>query len=103
MCRSGCRLQDHASYAECLQAANVTVNAMVLSRVRSAYDKTKEDLSAYRSARSYGIQPGGTTVERVREAERATRLLGKPYDANTMPPANLIVNKATAHYVKASD
>jgi len=67
------------------------------------WDKTKRDLSAYRKARENGIQPEGTTVEKVREAEDATRNLGRPYDANTMPPANLIVNKNAARYVNASN
>jgi len=67
------------------------------------WSKTKRDLAAYRTARANGIQPEGTTVEKVREAETATRRLGRPYDANTMPPANLIVNKNAARFVNASD
>ena len=67
------------------------------------WDKTKRDLSAYRTARANGIQPEGTTVEKVREAEAATRNLGRPYDANTMPPPNMIVNKNSARFVNASD
>lgn len=67
------------------------------------WSKTKSDLAAYRTARSHGIQPEGTTVEKVREAETATRRLGRPYDANTMPPASMIVNKASARFVNASD
>lgn len=67
------------------------------------WSKTKRDLAAYKTARANGIQPEGTTVEKVREAEAATRRLGRPYDANTMPPANMIVNKNTARFVNASD
>jgi len=67
------------------------------------WSKTKRDLAAYRTARANGIQPEGTTIEKVREAETATRRLGRPYDANTMPPANLIVNKNAARFVNASD
>jgi len=67
------------------------------------WSKTKRDLAAYRTARANGIQPEGTTVEKVREAETATRRLGRPYDANTMPPANMIVNKNAARFVNASD
>lgn len=67
------------------------------------WSKTKRDLAAYRAARANGIQPEGTSVEKVREAETATRRLGRPYDANTDPPANLIVNKNAARFVNASD
>lgn len=71
--------------------------------MKHMWDKTKRDLAAYRAARANGIQPEGTTVEKVREAETASRRLGRPYDANTMPPANLIVNKNAARFVNASD
>lgn len=67
------------------------------------YEGTKKDLSAYKTARANGIQPEGTSLDKVREAETASRRLGRPYDANTMPPANMIVNKNTARFVNASD
>lgn len=41
-------------------------------------------LAEYREARENGIQPAGTTPEKVREAWRASEVLGKAYDANTM-------------------
>jgi hypothetical protein len=102
-CRSGCMSQDHVSYSDCLRSANVRVTATVNSALQPVWEKTKSDLSAYEAARRNGIQPEGTTVQKVREAESASRALGRPYDANTMPPANLIVNKNTARFVNASD
>ncbi len=102
-CRSGCMSQDHVSYSDCLRSANVRVTATVNSALQPMWEKTKSDLSAYEAARRNGIQPEGTTVQKVREAESASRALGRPYDANTMPPANLIVNKDTARFVNASD
>lgn len=102
-CRTGCHTKDHASYAECLQAANVTVTAVINSPMQGMFEKTKTDLSAYATAKRNGIQPGGTSVEKVREAESASRALGRPYNANTDPPANLIVNKNTARFVNATD
>lgn len=102
-CRSGCVTQDHVSYAQCLQSANVRVTATINSVAQPAWEKTKSDLAAYESARRNGIQPAGTSREKVREAEQASRVLGRPYDANSMPPANMIVNKNTARFVKASD
>lgn len=102
-CREGCRTKDHESYAQCLRSARVTVNATINSQLQGMWEKTKTDLSAYQTARANGIQPGGTSVEKVRDAESATRLLGRPYNANTDPPANMIVNKNTARFVNASD
>lgn len=102
-CRSGCRSQDHRSYAECLQAANIGIGAGVSSPAQFAMTKTKKDLSAYVTARANGIQPGGTTIEKVREAESASRLLGRPYNAEKDPPASMIVNKNTARFVNAED
>lgn len=100
-CRTGCRTKDHDSYAECLRAASPTINATATSSLASMYQKTKTDLAAYETARRNGIQPEGTTVEKVRQAETASRRLGRPYDANTMPPASMIVNKNTARFVNA--
>ena len=67
----------------------------------NVWSKTKADLAAYETARRNGIQPENTTVEKVREAEHASRMLGRPYNADTMPPANMIVNKNTARFVNA--
>lgn len=102
-CRSGCQTKDHDSYAECLIAANVTINATTVSPLKSMYEKTKTDLSAYGTARRNGIQPEGTTVEKVRQAENASRALGRPYNANVDPPASMIVNKNAARFVNATD
>ena len=59
------------------------------------------ELSAYDAARRNGIQPEGTTINKVRAAENASRALGRPYNADTDPPANMIVNKNTARFVNA--
>ena len=101
-CRTGCVSQDHATYAECLQAANVTIAATINSSRQLGYEKTKKDLSAYQAARRNGIQPGGTTLEKVREAESASRALGRAYNAEKDPPANMIVTKKAAKFVNAS-
>lgn len=98
-CRSGCRTKDHASYSECLRAASVQTPAVLTSPMSDMYGKTKRDLSAYEAARRQGIQPGGTTVEKVREAEQASRALGRPYNADTDPPANMIKSKTAAKFV----
>lgn len=37
-------------------------------------------------------------MAKVRDAERASRLLRRAYDANTDPPAHMILNKKTAQF-----
>jgi hypothetical protein len=67
------------------------------------WESTKRDLPAYRSAREYGIQPESTSYEKVKQAESATRMLGRPYNAEKDPPASMIVNKNTVRFANASD
>lgn len=101
-CREGCASQDHVSYAQCLQSANVTVTATVNSPLQSTYEKTKSDLRSFREARSAGVMPEGTTREKVASAMEATKRLGRPYNANTDPPAHMISTKKAANYVNST-
>jgi hypothetical protein len=98
-CRSGCITRDHASYAECLRSARVRVADTINSPNQWMFDQTKKDLAAYGNARAAGIQPGGTSVEKVRQAEAATNMLGRAYNANTDPPADMITTKTAAKFV----
>lgn len=100
-CRTNCPTQDHGSFGACARAANIKINAVMVSPQRSMFDQTKMELSAYDAARRNGIQPEGTTINKVRAAENASRALGRPYNADTDPPANMIVNKNTARFVNA--
>jgi len=97
-CRSGCKTKDHETYGQCLSAANIRAAATMNNPFTS---DVKKELSAYRSARANGIQPEGTTMNKVKEAESASRALGRPYNADVDPPANMIVNKNTARFVNA--
>jgi hypothetical protein len=97
-CRSGCKTKDHETYGQCLSAANIRAAATMNNPTAST---VKSELSAYRSARANGIQPEGTTMNKVKEAESASRALGRPYNADVDPPANMIVNKNTARFVNA--
>ena len=58
-----------------------------------------KELDAYREARDQGIQPAGTTMDKIQEAIRASETLGKPYNAEKMPPAKHI-NKKSAEVMK---
>jgi hypothetical protein len=101
-CRTGCKTQDHASWAECARDANVRVTATTTSRNRDGYDQTKRDLRAYREARGAGIQPEGTTMDKIEAAKTATKAMGRPYDASTDPPASMITTKKAAKFVSES-
>ena len=98
-CRSGCATKDHSSWAECARSANVAISATTTSRNYSGWNQTKADLKAYKQARADGIQPEGTTMDKIVAAKQATKNLGRPYDANIDPPAKLIVNKKTGDFV----
>lgn len=50
----------------------------------------KREVDAYENARANGIQPAGTSLAKIRAAEKASEVLGRPYNANTMPAAEKI-------------
>jgi hypothetical protein len=54
------------------------------------------ELDAYADARRQGIQPAGTTMNKIQEAIKASEVLGKPYNAEKMPPAKHINKKSAA-------
>jgi hypothetical protein len=55
-----------------------------------------KEISAYKEARSLGIQPAGTSMNKIQEAIKASETLGRAYDAGKMPPAKAINNKTAA-------
>jgi hypothetical protein len=61
--------------------------------------KWNGELDAYSKARAQGIQPAGTRMGQIIEAEKASETLGKAYDAGTMPAAKTI-DKSTASVMK---
>lgn len=56
--------------------------------------KWDAELSAYRDARSQGIQPAGTTMKAVAEAKEASDKLGTAFDAGAMPAAEKITKQS---------
>lgn len=102
VCRTGCKTRDHLSYADCLADINVGSGYMN-SSLAPVFDQTKRDLKAYATARANGIWPSSTTEAKVRDAERASRLLGRPYDSGVDAPSSKIVNQATARYSNMKD
>jgi hypothetical protein len=62
------------------------------SQKQTSNKKWEGELDAYRAARAEGIQPAGTTMDKIQEARRASDAMGAAYDANTMASTNLIQN-----------
>ena len=58
--------------------------------------KWDKELNAYSAARADGIQPAGTSMEKIREARRASETMGTAYQADTMPSTNLIQNNTVS-------
>jgi hypothetical protein len=58
--------------------------------------KWNAELKAYRDARDQGIQPAGTSMRHIQQAHKASEVLGKAYNADTMPKAKDITPKAAA-------
>ena len=58
--------------------------------------KWNAELNAYREARSQGIQPAGTTMKHIRDAHKASEVLGTAYNADTMPKTKDITSKSAA-------
>ena len=52
------------------------------------------ELNEYKNARRQGIQPAGTSMAAVQEAYRASEVLGKAYDADTMVNTKAIHKKS---------
>ncbi len=61
--------------------------------------KWNAELQAYRDARAQGIQPNSTNMRDIQNAHKASEVLGRPYDGDTMPKANKI-NKGVAEVMR---
>lgn len=61
--------------------------------------KWTAELKAYKDARAQGIQPAGTTMRHIQEAHKASEVLGRAYNADSMPKASKI-NKQVATVMK---
>ena len=76
---------------------NVQMNAGDAdSRRAMPTNKFNKELDAYKEARAQGIQPNGTSMQKIQEALKASDIMGRPYDGNKMPPAKSINDKSAA-------
>jgi len=102
-CRTGCPTGGHASWGECARAANISIGAVMTSEFKESYEQTDRELKEYRSVRAEGIQPEGTTMNKIELAKTATKLLGRPYNAEKDPPAKFIRSKQAATFAKTGE
>ena len=97
------QIQTHPEYVEgCFGCKVMTLElgtGDADSRRQRPQKAFNQELNAYSEARARGIQPGGTSMQKIREAEKASEVLGRPYNSNTMPDANK-VNKSTVAVMK---
>lgn len=89
-CRSGCKTKDHYSYGECLQAANVGVYHVAVSKGfdATAQKKWDRELEGFRKATKEGIKPDGTRWKKIDQARRLSDKVGAAYgrDFNKATP-----------------
>jgi hypothetical protein len=80
-CRTGCKTQDHSSYAECLQDAGVRTYLVRASKGEdgTAQKKWDRELDSYYNARKEGMRPDGTTTPKIEEAKRLSDQAGAAY------------------------
>lgn len=71
-CTSGCRTQDHASYAECLQSKRVRTDVQQASQSYQTGSRFWTEIKEYREARAQGIQPKSSKLEDIRSAVAAS-------------------------------
>lgn len=78
-CSSACLTKDHRTFGECMRSKNLQLNPNLSNT--GATKVWDGELEAYRNARSQGIQPAGTTMKKVREAEDLSQSMGTAFDA----------------------
>lgn len=89
-CRSGCKTQDHANYAECCKAASIGAWMVAQSKGFDLSNQRRWDreLGDYRALRKEGIQPDGTTRPHLEKAKKLSDHVGAAYgrDFNLATP-----------------
>lgn len=79
-CRTGCRTQDHESWGDCLRASNLKIGYCGQGGGdATAQKKWDSELGLYREARAQGIQPDGTSTQKIRQAIDVSNQTGHAY------------------------
>lgn len=97
------QIQTHPDYVEGCFGCKIATLELSVGDADSRRERPQKafnnEIDAYKAARAQGIQPAGTSMAKIREAEKASEVLGKPYNANSMPSTQHI-NKSTVAVMK---
>jgi hypothetical protein len=87
-CSSSCLTKSHYTFGECLKDKGIGAIGYKISRGRDDLNKTDRELSLFRSAVEQGIEPDGTTEQKVRDALILSNEKGAAYgrDFNVATP-----------------
>lgn len=86
-CRSGCKTQDHDSYSDCLQSANLAFAGCFPTRQGWDKDKEKKDnkeIQSYWDATKQGIEPRSTRQKDIDAAVKLSNEAGKAFDGTSL-------------------
>ena len=86
-CRSGCKTQDHDSYSDCLQSANLAFAGCFPTRQGWDKDKEKKDnkeIQSYWDATKQGIEPRSTRQKDIDAAVKLSNEAGKAFDGTKL-------------------
>ena len=79
-CSSACLTRDHRTFGECMRSKSLQLNPnLANTQASKGWDG---ELQAYRNARAQGIQPAGTSMAKVREAEEISQATGRAFQAD---------------------
>ena len=96
------QIQTHPEFVEGCFGCKITTLELgtgdANSRAVMPKRKWEGELARYKQARSQGIQPAGTTMDKILAAEKASENLGRAYNAEKDPNAKSI-DKATANAI----
>lgn len=80
MCRTGCPTGGHKTWGECARAANLRIAYCGIGGGdATAQKKWDSELEDYRKARAQGIQPEGTTRNKINRAVKLSDTVGAAY------------------------
>jgi hypothetical protein len=84
-CSTGCQTKNHETFGECIKAKTVSCHD---GASRASAKNWDGELNAYRDARAQGIEPDGTTKEKVEYATILSNEQGAAYgrDFNVATP-----------------
>jgi hypothetical protein len=96
------KIQSHPEFVEGCFGCKITTLELgtgdANSRAAMPKRKWESELVRYKEARSQGIQPAGTTMDKIIAAEKASENLGRAYNAEKDPNAKSI-DKRTANAI----